>query len=100
MGLEKLMAKLNEVANQDGVVSDDEAQLMKTVKGFIEQYQNYKTITQEDGVIDEEERKKLKEMRKWILEGAWVEAQEDGFISKEESELIATIYDHLKTVEL
>lgn len=94
------MQKLQEVAEKDGVVSDEEKKLLGTIKGFIEQYKKYQMITEEDGVVDEDERKKLKEMRKWILEGAWVEAQEDGVITRDESNLIATIYEFMKTLEL
>lgn len=98
--IDDLSTKLRDVANRDEIISKEEEHLISSIEDFISRYKLYKRKAKADGVIDDQEKERLKEMKKGILEGAWVTSMEDGSISDDESELISTIYDFLKGLKV
>lgn len=98
--IDDLSERIQAIANKDGVITAEEEELLKKINNFIRQYKLYQRQAEEDGVIDEQEYDRLNEMRKGILEGTWVAANEDGNITDDESNLISIVYEFIKELKL
>ena len=83
--------QLRQVALQDGVLSQDEQDLISTTIVDLERYNELLQVALEDGVIDNREEKQLFEGRMHIMESAYAKAREDYKITDNEREILKEI---------
>jgi len=96
---EQLYQRMLEVANEDGIISEDEQALIDNVRANISKYFQILRDSFEDKIITEEEQYEMYESRKRILEEALQVAKGDEKITQDEFKLLSTIREILQEME-
>ena len=78
-------------AEEDGLISEDEKQIIDSVELSVERYEKELEKALEDGILTEDEIFLLVSLKKDILLDAWNKAEDDWQLSKEEEELIVLL---------
>ncbi len=81
---EQLLAK----ATEDGVISPEEQAILNQAKFDLDYYEKLLQLAVLDDIITSDESDQLKAARDKILKGAWVVADEDSVITKDEADLL------------
>ncbi|MHA2172897.1 MAG: hypothetical protein ACXAB7_23795 [Candidatus Kariarchaeaceae archaeon] len=92
---EQLLAK----ATEDGVISPEEQAILNQAKFDLDYYEKLLQLAVLDDIITSDESNQLKVARNKILKGAWVVADEDAVITKDEAELLNLLLKILKDIE-
>lgn len=86
--LDITLNQLMEKAREDGLITDEENELIQQIKVDVETYTKILKESMKDGVISKEEGRKLQEFKQYIINSAENVAMRDGKISEAEKELI------------
>jgi hypothetical protein len=78
-------------AEENGLISEDEKQIIDSVELSVERYEKELEKALEDGILTEDEIFLLVSLKKDILLDAWNKAEDDWQLSKEEEELIVLL---------
>ena len=89
------ISKLMEEANKDGVITEDEMEIIKQVEVDADSYSLVLAEAEDDGVIDENEAKFLGDLKSLILERAETIAGLDDVISEDEKALLGKLSEIL-----
>ena len=98
--MQKLYVKLLEKAKEDGVITEEEQAILDQVKINMEDYEKLLTEALEDQIITEEEAKELRNSRAKMLDVAWLTADKDAKIDKDEAGLLNLLLNLLKKIEM
>jgi len=89
------IAKLLEEAEKDGVISEDEMEIIKQVEVDADSFTLVLSEAEDDGVIDEKEASQLNELKSLIMERAETIAGLDDVISEDEMALLSKLSEIL-----
>jgi len=78
-------------AEEDGLISEDEKQIIDSVEISVERYEKELEKSLEDGVLNEEEISLLSTLKKDVLLDAWDKAEDDWHLSRDEEKLIVLL---------
>jgi len=92
-----IIDKLNIMAADDGVITNDEVALINVIDKNLKRYQDLVTQVLEDDLIEEDEIQKMKKLEREITELVQKQAIADGKISVPEYELINALFDCLRS---
>lgn len=95
---DQIWARLRKIALEDGELSPEEQELMKSIIDDIEEYSDQVDIANEDGKIDKKEERDLFEWRIKIIEKAYAKARTDKIVTKEERALLKEIIRIIRTM--
>ena len=87
--------RLVEKANQDGVITDEEAKLLKKAEEGLEAYEKMVDAALEDGIITQDERNQLIDLEEQLLSDSYYTAMEDEKIDNDELLLLKTLIQTL-----
>jgi len=87
---------LMEVAEQDGIVTKEEKEIIEQVKFDSDVYQLMLNDAYDDDVITEKELENLKKLKELILSRAEVIASLDDIVSEDEQNLLTKLSEVLK----
>lgn len=87
------------IANENGIVSSDEQNMLEKINEDIEKYFEVLDNSYEDDIITSEEQHKLYQMRKNILDSALAVAKEDDEVSQEEFALLQAVKSIIEALE-
>ncbi|OLS20051.1 MAG: hypothetical protein HeimC2_39050 [Candidatus Heimdallarchaeota archaeon LC_2] len=90
------MKKIADKAKEDGVISEDEYNILEKVSFDVAEYNLYLEKSTEDDYIDEVEYKKLHELKNKIVFNAMGVASKDGKVTDDEHALVSEIIRILK----
>jgi len=88
--LAKAMMHLIQTAANDGIITEEEADLIDSFEISLKKYERALVMAFEDGIIDEEEETLLTEIKDKIIENGSQVADLDG-ISKDEMNLLISM---------
>ena len=94
----ELYKKLVSKAQEDGVITEEESNILESVKLAGAEYDQYLAKASDDGIIDEEESAKLKTLRTQMLDAVRAEAQKDYKVSDDERAMLSTFVKILKNL--
>ena len=97
--LDSVLDKLMKVAEQDGIMQDDEKTLIKSLMKNAEKYSQILDEALKDGIIDKREQSRLLQYRLSIANKAKEVAQADLMISPEEKDLMIEFHKILLETE-
>ncbi len=97
--LDKILDKLTTVAKKDGLITDDEDRLIKSLMSDAEKYVNVLNDALADGVIEKGEQSRLLQYRLNIANKAKKIALDDMIITSEEKELMLELHRILRNME-
>ncbi len=80
--------KIKEKAMADGIITEDEAAILKTIEKHIEIYEDLVNKALEDGVITQDEKNELIDFEEKIMSEAYFTAEADQVITEDEAELV------------
>ena len=83
-----VMRRLIEVAEADGIVTDEEAAILSQIEVTLERYNYALKQALEDKVITKEESRKLMKLRNEVARAAREQSKWDGYISEDEEALV------------
>ena len=89
--LEKLKQGFNilkEKAMADGIITEDEAAILKVIEEHIGNYEKLVHKALEDGVITQDEKNELIDLEEKMMSEAYFVAEKDKIITKDEAELV------------
>jgi len=89
------ITKLLEEANKDGVISEDELEIIKQVEVDADSYALVLAEAIDDGMIDDKEAAFLNELKSLIMERAETIAGLDDIVSEDEKALLAKLSEIL-----
>lgn len=87
----RLMKKIAEKAKSDGVITDDEYNILEKVSFDVNEYMQFLDKANEDNYIDDAEEAKLIKLKKKIVYDAMEVASKDGMVTDEEHVLVKEI---------
>lgn len=93
--LDKTLKILFDKAFEDGLVTDDEFEIIQTVEINIEKYTEALDKALEDNIITSEEADRLEQLKKEILKKAQEVAEIDGVVDEEETALLKKLTEAL-----
>lgn len=94
--LNEAMMYLMETASKDGIITEEEENLIKGIKISLEFFKSALEHALEDGIITEREEKSLVRIKDLIIEDGFSIANEDELISKDEMNMIVAVILSLK----
>lgn len=97
--VELLTKKLEEIAEEDEEVTDEELILLNTIKLNIDQYKTIVETALNHEVITEEDLENIHTFEKRILHTANEAALQDGFISDDERYLLDNMIDYMTEIQ-
>jgi hypothetical protein len=96
---EDLLQQILNVAEEDGIISDDEQAMISSIKSNLAKYFEILDLNYEDGIITSEEQYEFYQARKKILEEALVIAREDEKITQDEFRIVQALRDVIRQIE-
>lgn len=84
----KIMMHLVETAAYDGILTDEELELLSTIDNSLKIYKKKLAKVLEDGIVTEEEYQQLSRIKDIIINAATIIAGSDDEINKDEMNLI------------
>ncbi len=101
-----MFIKMLKAALKDGVLTEDELEMLKEVDKFYGHYNREFKVAVSDGFITPDECKKLRDLRDSLYEKAYMEAIKDGVVTSEERAILKEIQkatelsdDEIKEIE-
>ena len=91
--IHEVLDELQEQAEADAVVSDDEKNILENVKENIANYKRLARELMKGGEISDKDLEKLYIFEKQIVQSASSEALADGYITNEEGDLLQHLLD-------
>lgn len=92
-----ILDKLNIMAADDGIISNDEVDLINVINAKMKEYKSLLQSVLEDNVVDDDELEKMRYLENEIVEIVERQAMEDGKVSVPEQELMDTLFSCLNT---
>ena len=86
---------LLDIANKDGIVSDDEKNLITSIEGEIKKYSTELGTALEDGILDRNERLKLMNQRLNLVRKVFDTVQADMKITMDEQDIMDATMNRL-----
>lgn len=86
---------LLEIANSDGIISDDEKNLISSIEGEIRKYSNELGKALEDGILDRNERLSLMNQRLNLVRKVFDTVQADMKITMDEQDIMDATMNRL-----
>ena len=96
----EIWSNLLNTAMKDGVITEEEEKLLKTILQSIEEFEKLLRKAKEDGIITEKEEEELFNLREKIWEKAYAVAKEDKNISIDEHEILIKLVRMLSDLKI
>ncbi len=97
--VQRILDEINEIANQDGEVTEEEVKIINSINYHFEKYVSMLETVLEDGKIDDFELEQIYAYEKKIVQMASSEAFTDGKISRDEKNLIESLIANLEEIQ-
>jgi len=94
-----LLKDLLDIAKSDGIVSDDENNLIKTVEKEMNKYRGMLKKASEDGIIDKGEKLQLFGMRLNVVRKVFDTVQKDMKVTRDEQDLLDALMTKLNQLQ-
>lgn len=78
-------------AEEDGIVTTEEANILKTAKNNLKEYEKMVEDALDDGIITQDEQNILTDLEEELLSDTYFTAMEDNIIDKDEMLLLKTL---------
>jgi tellurite resistance protein len=91
-----IIQELTKLASQDGIITDDEKEILSQIKFDMDYYELMLADALEDGIITDHEKEKLHDIASSMLERAKIVAGIDGVITDDEKNLIQKLTEIIK----
>ncbi|MCY3413199.1 MAG: hypothetical protein INQ03_16285 [Candidatus Heimdallarchaeota archaeon] len=98
--IDEIYNRLVKKAEQDGIISREEQNLLNRVKMTTMKFKQYYEKAKEDEIIDADESAQLEQWKKDVLLQAWDEADKDQEIQKDEAALLNLLLRLVKNLDL
>ena len=95
--LNVIIQELSNIANRDGLITDEEKEIISQVEFDSNFYELMLSDALEDGIITDEENEKLHDISQSMLQRAEIIANIDGKLSEDEKALIEKLTEIIKT---
>lgn len=83
--------KIIEKANDDGVITEEECNIIKAAKEGFSKYMELLSSSMEDGIIDQDEMNRLIDLEEKIMSDTYFVAMQDDNLSFDEMILLKTL---------
>lgn len=92
---DQMMDDLVKIAERDGVITNEEAKVLKKIRISVEEFQSAVDKAQEDGIITDKERLLLQNIEDQLLQKTFSMIERDEQLDEDTKEIIESLFNVL-----